>query len=121
VISGGGGHRAAGQKAGSAIYRASLGRVKGHRGLLIAPGADYRHLDALSDSGILGRRYSGQAIVLGLLAGPAAFRFVLQALIVKEDLLAHSPGEWFGAIDAPDRSILKVKRLIVNDLLRPLI
>jgi hypothetical protein len=56
-----------------------------------------------------------------LLAWLAAFRFVLQAFIVKENLLAHSPGKRLGAIDALDRSILKVSRLIVNDLLRPVL
>jgi hypothetical protein len=84
-------------------------------------GADYGYFDTLSDSGYLGVRDSGQPIVLGQLAGLAAFWFVLQAFVMKEDLLAHSPGKWLAAIDAPDRSILRVRRLLVNDLLHPVL
>jgi hypothetical protein len=84
-------------------------------------GADNRYLNALPDSGNLGLRDCRQSIILGLLAWLAAFGFVLQAFIVKEDLLARRPNERLGAIDARDRSILKVRRLIVNDLLRPVL
>jgi hypothetical protein len=75
----------------------------------------------LPDSGNLGLRDGRQAIVFGLLAWFAAFRFVLQAFIVKEDLLARGPNKWLAAIDARDRSISKVRRLIVKDLLRPVL
>jgi hypothetical protein len=37
---------------------------------------------------------------------------------VKEDLLTRSPNEWLAAIDAGDRSILKVGSLFSSDLLR---
>jgi hypothetical protein len=84
-------------------------------------GADNRYFNALPDSGNMGFGDGRQSIVLGLLTWLAAFRFVLQTLIVKEDLLARSPNKWLAAIDARDRSILKVRRLIVDDLLRPVL
>jgi hypothetical protein len=83
--------------------------------------AGYRYFDALSDSGNLGRGYGRQSIVLGLLAGFAAFRFVLKTFVVKEDLLAHSPSKWLIAVDARNGSVLKVSRPIVRDSLRPVI
>jgi hypothetical protein len=84
-------------------------------------GAGYHDFNALPDSGNLGRGDGRQPIILSLLAGLAALRFVLQALVVKEDLLAGSPNKGLAAIDACDRSILKVRRLLVNDLLRPVL
>lgn len=62
-----------------------------------------------------------QAVVLGLLAGLATFRLVLQAFIVKEDLLAHGPNKRVVAIYTLNRSILKVRRLSANTPLRPAI
>jgi hypothetical protein len=84
-------------------------------------GTDYGDFNALPDPGNLGLRDGRQSIILGLLAWLATFRFVLQAFIVKEDLLTNSPGKRLGAIDAFDRSILKVRRLVVNDRLRPVL
>ena len=79
----------------------------------------YRYFDPLLDSGNLGRGNRRQSIILGLFAGFAALGFVLQTLVMKEDLFANRPNEWLAAIDAGDRSILKVRRLFILDLLRP--
>lgn len=49
-----------------------------------------------------------------MLAGLAALGFVLQTLVMKEDLLADRPGELFAAVDASDRSVLKFCRLAVS-------
>jgi hypothetical protein len=72
-------------------------------------GADYDNFNPLSDAGNLGLGDSRQSIVFGLFAGLASLGLVLQAFVVKEDLLAHSPNKWLVAIDAVDRSILKVR------------
>jgi hypothetical protein len=85
--------------------------------LLAALSAGHVHFDLLLGSGNLGRGYGRQAIVLGLLARLASLGFVLQTLVVEEDLLAHGPHELFTAIDAADRSIRKFRCLAVR---RPL-
>ena len=112
-------HGPAGEKAGSAIDRASLRRIERHGGLVAALGASHRYLDPLLDSGNLGGRDCGQPIILRVFAGLATFRFVLQTFVVKKTLLAGSPNEWLATIDAGNRSILKIGRLLSSDLLRP--
>jgi hypothetical protein len=81
--------------------------------------AGHSHFNPLLDSGNLGRGNRRQSIILSLFAGFATFGFVLQTLVMKEYLLADRPNEWLTAIDARDRSILKVRRLLSFDLLRP--
>jgi hypothetical protein len=83
-------------------------------------GADDDDFNALPDSGNLGRGDGRQSIVLGLFAGLAALRLVLQAFVVKEDLLSGSPKKWLAAINARNRSILKF-RFLFNDRLRPVL
>ena len=118
-ISGARGHRAAGQKAGSAIDWATLRWKKRYGSLFPALGACDGNFDPLFDSGNVGRGDRRQPIILRLFAWLATFRFVLETLVVEKDLLAGSPNEWLGAIDAGDRSVLKVRRLLSYDLLRP--
>jgi hypothetical protein len=60
----------------------------------------------------VGRRDGRETIILGLLTGLAALWFVLQTLVVKEDLLAYGPDKLFTAIYALDSSILKVRGLL---------
>jgi hypothetical protein len=64
------------------------------------------NLDALADAGSLCGGDGGQTLVLGLLAGLAAFRFVLQTLIVKEYLLAPRPDKIFITVDTVNVAIL---------------
>jgi len=87
--------------------------------LLAALSAVHSHFNPLLDSGSLGRGYRRQAIILSLFAWLTTFWFVLQTLVVKEHLLASSPSEWLTAIDARDRSVLKVRRLLNIDLFHP--
>jgi hypothetical protein len=115
----GGAHRSRGKEAGSAIDWSSLRRIERDGGLFAALSAGHSHLNSLLDSGNLGRGNRRQSIILGLFAGFAALGFVLQTLVVKEHLLANRPDEWLTAIDACDRSILKVRRLLSVDFLRP--
>jgi len=117
--SGSRGHRPAGEEAGSAKDRATLRRIKGHRRLFAALGAGHSYLNALLDSGRLGRGDRRQPIILRMFAGLASFGFVLQTFIVKEDLFAGRPNEWLAAIDACDRSVLKVRRRLGSDLSHP--
>jgi hypothetical protein len=49
-----------------------------------------------------------EAFVLGLLAGLAALRLVLQALVVEKDLFASRPRKILAAIDAMNRAVLKL-------------
>ena len=100
--SGRGTHRAAGEKARPAINRASLRRIERNSGLFAALGAGYGYFNTLLDTGHLGRRDCRQSIILGLFAGSASLRLILQAFVVKEDLLAGSPNKWLAAIDAGD-------------------
>jgi len=117
--SGSRGHRPAGEEAGSAKDRATLRRIKGNRGLFAALGAGHSYLNALLDSGNLGRGDRRQPIILRMFARLASFGFVLQTFVVKEDLFAGRPNEWLAAIDACDRSILKVRRRLSPDLPHP--
>jgi len=50
--------------------------------------------------------YCREAFVLCLFARLAAFGFVFQTLVVKENLLACSPDEVLIAVDALDSTIL---------------
>jgi len=118
-ISGGRGHGSAGQKAGSAIDRATLRRKKRHGSLFTALGACDGNFDPLFDSRNVGRGDRRKSIILRLFAWLATLRFILETLVVKENLLAGGPNEWPGAIDAGDRSVLKVRRLLSQNLLRP--
>jgi hypothetical protein len=86
--------------------------------LFAALGAGHGYFNPLPDAGHLGRRDCRQSIILGLFAGFTSLRFIVQAFVVKEDLLAGSPNEWLAAIDAGDRSILKSRRLVSFDRLR---
>jgi len=96
------------KETGTAIDRTSLGWVKRDSSLLSALCALHRYLDALSHSRRLRRGDSSQAFVLRLFAGLATLGFVLEALVVKEYLLACSPDEVLVAVDAPDGAVLKL-------------
>ena len=87
--------------------------------MLAALGAGHNYFNALLDSGNLGGGNRCQTIILRMFAGLAAFRFVLETFVVKEDLFADRPNEWLAAIDACDRSILKVRQLLSSDLSHP--
>jgi hypothetical protein len=87
--------------------------------LFPALGAGHSYFNPLLDSGNLGRRYRREPIILSLFAGLTTFWFVLQTFVVKKYLFANRPNEWLTAIDARDRSILKVRRLLSSDLLCP--
>src|SRR5919205_3343369 len=96
---------AAAEEAGAAEDGAALRRVEGDGRLLPALRAQHRDLDALADAGGLRGGDSRQPLVLRQLAGLAALRLVLQALVVKEELLARRPVELLSAIDAEDQAI----------------
>ena len=93
------------EEAGAAIDWPPLRRIKRHRRLLAALGALNGDLDTLADSGRLSRRDRSQSLVLGLLAWLTTLWFVLQSLIVKEDLLAAGPCKTVAAVDAFYRAI----------------
>src|SRR5260370_26214943 len=59
-------------------------------------------------------RYGWKGIVLRLLKGLAAFWFVIQALVVEKNLFADGPNKRLAAIDASDRSVLKIRRLLAS-------
>jgi hypothetical protein len=82
--------------------------------LLAALGTGHVHFDFLFSSRKLGRGDRRKSIVLGLLARLAPFGLVLQTLVVEENLLAHGPNKLFSTIDAPDRSIRKLRCLAVH-------
>jgi hypothetical protein len=86
--------------------------------LLAALSAGDVYFNFLFDSGNLRRGDSGQTIVLGVLAGLATLGFVLQTLVVKENLLAHGPDELSTAIDASDGSIREFRCLAIRRLLQ---
>jgi hypothetical protein len=79
--------------------------------LLPALGTGDGDLDALLDTRNLGGGYGCQSIVLSLFTRLATLRLVLQAFVVKKNLLTNSPNELFTTIDATDSLILKVRRL----------
>src|SRR5260370_18347584 len=110
----GGSHCSRGQKTSPAVHGPSLRRIERHCGLLSALGAGHSHFNSLFESRVLGRRYRREPIVFGLFAWLATLRFILQSLVVKDHLFADRPNEVFPAIDAGDRSILKVRRLFCS-------
>jgi hypothetical protein len=77
--------------------------------LLPALCALHRDFYALADAGSLGGGNGRQSLVLGLLAGFATLGFVLQTLVVKEDLFASSPDEILSTVNAFDRAIRKLR------------
>ena len=97
---------AACEKAGAAEDGATLRGVKRNGRLLTALRAVDGNFDALADTRSLCGGNGGQTLVLCLLAGLAAFRLVLQTLVVKEDLLAASPDEVFVTVNATDVAVL---------------
>ena len=112
------GHGPAGEKAGAAIDGASLRRVERYGGLLAALGAGHSYFNPLLGPGSLGRRDCRQPIIFCMFAGLATFRFVLQTFVVEKNLLAGGPNECLATIDAGNRSIPKIGRLLSSDLLR---
>ena len=82
--------------------------------MLAALGAGHSHFDTLLDSRDLSGRYRRQAIVLGLLTWLAALWFVFQTFVVKKYLFAAGPNKRLAAIDAGNRSVLKVRRLFAS-------
>jgi len=58
--------------------------------------------------------YSSEPFVLGLFASLATLGFISQPFVMKENLLTHSPGEGFVAIDAGYRTVLKVRLDVVR-------
>jgi hypothetical protein len=103
------------EEARATINRAPLGWIEGYCSLLSALGTLHRDFYTLPDT----RRLSGgdgiQAFILGLLAGLTAFRFVLQPLIVEEDLFPRRPYKALSAVDALYRKIV-----VLSLPLRPL-
>jgi hypothetical protein len=67
-----------------------------------------RDLDALANPGSLRGGDGGETFVLGLLAGLAAFRLVLQAFIVKENLLASRPDEILSTVNTMNIAIIEL-------------
>jgi hypothetical protein len=63
-------------------------------------GAVNRNFDALPHSGRLSRRDCSQSFVLRLFAGLAAFWFVLQTFVVKENLLTTGPDKILTTVNA---------------------
>jgi hypothetical protein len=64
------------------------------------------NLNALPDARSLCGGDGGQTLVLGLLTGLATFRFVLQTLVVKENLLATRPDKVFVTINTTYVAVL---------------
>ena len=75
--------------------------------MLVALGAVDGNFDALSHTGGLRGGDGGEAFILGLLARLAALRFVLQSLVMKEDLLPGRPDEILTAVDTVYGAILE--------------
>jgi hypothetical protein len=109
-----GGHCPRRKETRSAIDGPALRWIERNSCLLAALGAGHRHFNTLLDSRNLSGRYRRQAIILGLLARLAALWFVLQTLVVEKYLFAAGPNKRLVAIDASDRSILKVRRLFAS-------
>ncbi|HJR07098.1 MAG TPA: hypothetical protein VJ842_07570 [Pyrinomonadaceae bacterium] len=65
------------------------------------------NFNALAHSRSLRGGDGGQSFVLGLLTGFAAFRFVLQSFVVKENLFAARPDEVFVAVNAKNVAVLE--------------
>jgi hypothetical protein len=75
--------------------------------LLTALRALNRDFDALANAGGLRGGDGRESLILGLLAWLAAFRFVFQTLVVKENLLARRPDEILPAIYTLDVAIIE--------------
>jgi hypothetical protein len=75
--------------------------------LLSALCALNRDLDTLSNAGGLRGGYRCEAFILGLLAGFAPLRLVLQSFIMKEDLLASRPDKILCTVNTLNRAILE--------------
>ena len=98
---------AAAEKARAAEDGPTLRGIKGNGRLLSALRAVDGDFDALAHARSLRSGDGGQALVLRLLAGLAAFRFVLQTLVVKEHLLAARPDEIFITVHTTNVAVLK--------------
>jgi hypothetical protein len=98
-------HRSSGKEAGTAVNRAALGGIERNRSLLSALGALDRNFDALSHSRRLRGRDRSQSFIFRLLAGLAALWFVFEPFVVKEDLLAGSPGKVLVTIHTMDCTV----------------
>jgi hypothetical protein len=101
-------HAAICEEARAAVNGSPLRRVERHSRLLTALCALHRDLDTLADTGGLGGGNGGETFVLGLLAGLAPLGLVLQAFVMKEDLLPARPDEIISAINTLDRPILEL-------------
>ena len=95
-------HGSSGKEAGTAVNGAHLGGIERNRSLLSALGALDRNFDALSYSRRLRGRDRSQSFVFCLFAGFAAFGFVFESLVVKENLLAGSTAKVFVTIHTTD-------------------
>jgi hypothetical protein len=95
------------EEAGAAVDRTALRGIKRHRGLLAALRALNRNLNPLANTGSLRGGNRSEPFVLGLLARFASLGFILQTLVVKEDLLASRPDEIISAINTFDRTVVK--------------
>jgi hypothetical protein len=98
-------HRSSGKEAGTAVNGAPLGGIERNRSLLSALGALDRNFDALSYSRRLRGRDRSQSFVFRLLARLAALWFVFEPFVVKEDLLAGSPGKVLVTIHTMDCTV----------------
>jgi hypothetical protein len=93
------------EKAGAAVNGTPLRRIKRNRGLLTTLRTLHRDLNALPDTGCLGRGDGGQSFVLRLLTGLATLWLVLQTLIMEKGLLTRCPDEILVAVYAFDAAI----------------
>ena len=75
---------------------------------MAALGALNGDLDSLANAGGLRGSDGCESFVLGLLARLASLGFVLQTLVVEEDLLASRPHEIICAINAFDRAVIEL-------------
>ena len=96
------------EEAGAAVHGSPLRRVERHGRLLTALRALHRDLNALAYTGSLRGGDGGETFVLGLLAGLTPLGLVLQALVMKKDLLASRPDKIISAVDALDRPVLEL-------------
>lgn len=98
------------QKTSSAINRTTLGGIKRDGSLLTALRADYGDFNSLPDTGQLRCGHGRETFVLGVLANLATLRRVLKAFVMKENLFARSPDEFFTTVNTGDTLILVVRR-----------
>jgi hypothetical protein len=95
------------EEAGAAIDRTALRWIKRHCSLLAALRALNGDLNPLANAGGLRGGNRSEPFILGLLARLASLGFILQTLVVKEDLLASSPDEIISAIYTFDRTVVE--------------